>query len=59
MGQYTDATKVSKVNAAFGAIAQEYVNDGQNKKALAMINALETLNPDSKIRLFDILTKVD
>lgn len=57
MTQLTDATKISKVNSAFGTIAQEYVNEGQNKKALALINALETLNPDSKIKLFDILTK--
>jgi len=59
MAQLTDTTKVNKVNSAFGVIAQEYVNEGVNKKALAMINALETLSPDAKIKLFDILTKID
>ena len=57
MTQLTDQSKISRVNEAFGTAAQEYVKEGNNKKAVALIQALEQLSPDSKIVLFDILTK--
>jgi len=57
MTQLSDATKVAKVNEAFGAAAQEYVKEGNNKKALALIHALDSLSADSKLTLFNILTK--
>lgn len=57
MAKLTDNTKIDRVNEAFGTVAQAYVREGANKKAVAMINALETLSPHSKLILFDILTK--
>ena len=59
MAQLTDATKIDKVNKAFGAVAQQYVVEGANRKAIAMVSALETLNSDSKVMLFDILTQFE
>lgn len=57
MIQFTDQTKISRINEAFGKVAQQYIVEGMNKRALAMVNALETLTSDSKVLLFDILTK--
>jgi len=57
MAQLTDPTKIARVNEAFGKVAQQYIVEGMNKRALTMVNALETLTSDSKVLLFDILTK--
>lgn len=57
MAQLSDATKIAKVNEAFAKAAQEYIKEGANKKAIALVNALNALDPDSKLILFDILTK--
>lgn len=54
----TDNTKVSRVNKAFGQITKEYMETGNPKVAKTILDAFSTLNPDSKVKLFDILTKV-
>ena len=53
----TEATKVGKVDHAFGTLVKEYVSEGKNDVAKKVLNCFAELNPDSKVRLFDILTK--
>ncbi len=57
MTVFTEASKVGKVDHAFGTLIKEYVSEGQNKKAKDVLSAFSELMPDSKVRLFDILTK--
>ena len=53
----TEATKVNRVDAAFGQLTGEMVTAGQTKQANKIITAFEALSIDSKLNLFDLLTK--
>ena len=55
MAQYSDSSKVSKIDVAFGQLVGEMVKAGDAKTARKALDAFEALSPDSKVKLFDIL----
>lgn len=59
MAILTDATKVARVDNAFGTLVKEYCGDGDTKMAKRVLDSFAELSAESKVRLFDIITKTD
>lgn len=59
MTQFTEATKVKKVDDAFGTLIKGYVVEGNMNVAEKVLKVFKELAPDSKVKLFEILTKLD
>lgn len=55
----TSATKVRKLDGAFAQLVKELMETGDAKQAQASLNVFSKLDIESKVKLFDILTKPD
>lgn len=53
----TEQTKVQKIDKAFGQLTSEIMQAGHTKQAQKVISAFEALSIDSKLKLFELLTK--
>jgi hypothetical protein len=53
----TDNTKVNHVDAAFAELVAGDIREGRTALAEKTLKVFATLPPDSKVRLYDLLTK--
>lgn len=59
MAVLSDNTKINKVDGAFSELVRQYMSEGATPKAEKVFEAFKKLDPASKVRLFEILTKPD
>ena len=57
MTAVTRATKIKRVDAAFSKLMSEYLMEKRHLDAAEVFKALQQIDDESKVKLFDILTQ--